>query len=356
MVVQSCRGMLRIQIPSHVSDRRYLYLGLPDTPLNRRAAEQKAEAIAADIAFNRFDTSLKRYQSLGAADNSPSLRELWNKYQSHKERSLSQSTISKDFKRIGNHIDALPSQRLKDARKIRTYLLETLTPSSTKKILMHLTACCDWAVQEDLIQDNPFKKLGRVSSGRKSKGINPFTKAEIDLIVTEFGQHPQYKHYTTFVEFLFFTGCRTSEAIGLQWKHVSPDLTTITFSEALVLGSRKGTKTGAVRKFPVNRQLRFLLSKIKPANAKPDDLVFRSPNGLPIDSHNFLNRAWRSILSNLPIDYRPQYNTRHSFITLCLEAGIQVQQVASWVGNSPKTIWQHYAGLTSKQDVPEIEL
>ncbi|NEP00576.1 MAG: hypothetical protein F6K58_18265 [Symploca sp. SIO2E9] len=41
--------------------------------------------------------------------------------------------------------------------------------------------------------------------------------------------------------------------------------------------------------------------------------------------------------------------------TNCLEKGIGVPQVASWVGNSPKTIWQHYAGVICVQDVPTFE-
>jgi hypothetical protein len=32
-----------------------------------------------------------------------------------------------------------------------------------------------------------------------------------------------YSYYAPFVEFLFLTGCRPSEAIGLQWKHVISD-------------------------------------------------------------------------------------------------------------------------------------
>ncbi|NER31752.1 MAG: hypothetical protein F6J89_30110 [Symploca sp. SIO1C4] len=39
----------------------------------------------------------------------------------------------------------------------------------------------------------------------------------------------------------------------------------------------------------------------------------------------------------------------------CLEKGIGVPQVASWVGNSPKTIWEHYAGVICVQDVPTFD-
>ena len=73
-----------------------------------------------------------------------------------------------------------------------------------------------------------------------------------------------------------------------------------------------------------------------------------------IDSHNFLNKYWSPVVKQLDIAYRPQYNTRHTFITLCLQAGIQVTQVAQWVGNTPKTIWEYYAGLVCLEQVPEF--
>lgn len=360
VTVRSYRGTLRIYIPRHVcgGEPKYLYLGLPDTPENRKAAEMRAQAIAADIAFDRFDATLNRYRpsAIQTEDNLPLLSNIWQQYVAYKSKTLAASTIDKDFKRVANHIANLPTQRLREARKIRKHLINSLAPASAKKILMHLSACCDWAAGEDLIQENPFKNLPRVNSCKKSNAsIDPFTKPERDSIISAFEASSYYKHYAAFVKFLFLTGCRTSEAIGLQWKHISSDLREITFSEALVEGRRKGTKTGTIRKFPVNSQLRSLLEKLRATKPAPNELVFKSPTGLAIDSHNFLNRAWKQVISSLSIRYRPQYNTRHTFISLCLQSGVQVVQVAQWVGNSPKTIWQHYAGLVSSQQVPEFD-
>ncbi len=52
--------------------------------------------------------------------------------------------------------------------------------------------------------------------------------------------------------------------------------------------------------------------------------------------------------------YRPQYQTRHTFITLCLDAGVEVKDVARWVGNSPEIIYKHYAGNKRDLQVPEL--
>lgn len=355
--VVSRKGMLAIQLPRNLFNgtQKYLYLELADNSTNRKAAEARADVIRSDIAFDKFDSSLDRYRPTATNDKSPTLTELWNRYSATKSKHLSQTTVQKDFKRVKNHIADFPSQRLTDARRIRNHLTEKFSGETAKKILMYVRACCDWAVDEGLIVSNPFKNL-KAETRRRAKTINPFTKDEVDLILAAFQEHSKYCHYLSFVEFLFFTGCRTSEAIGLQWKHVSPDLKTITFSEALVLKNRKETKTGTIRKFPVNCQLRSVLARAKgDRQAKPDDLVFLSPTGVAIDSHNFLNRVWKPLLQSVGLDYRSQYTTRHTFITHCLESGVAVQQVADWVGNSSQTIWKHYAGISKKRDVPIFE-
>ena len=357
VVVSSVRGMLRLRLPRHLyaGEWKSIYLGLPDTPINRQAAQLKADAIASDIAFDRFDFTLEKYQPQYAAkpEESMKLIDLWNKYTTFKERSLSITTIQKDFTRIRNHIAKLPSQSLEDARKIRKHLLDSFPIQTVKRVLMQINACCQWALGEELIATNPFAELPGIKGGQPKKPINPFTHEERDKIITAFELHPKWECYVPFVKFLFFTGCRTSEAVGLLWKHIDERLTSITFSEAVVERQRKDTKTHTVRKFPINQSLKSLLVSIRPRNPFPNEPVFLSLTGKTIDAHNFLNKAWKEVLAGLDIDYRPQYNTRHTFITNCLEKNIPVTQVAKWVGNSAKTIWTHYAGLVNEMEVPE---
>jgi integrase len=60
----------------------------------------------------------------------------------------------------------------------------------------------------------------------------PFTEAEIKSIVEAFKANRYYRHYVNFVEFRFGSGCRTGEIVGLRWKHISDDCSTIWISEA----------------------------------------------------------------------------------------------------------------------------
>jgi integrase len=175
------------------------------------------------------------------------------------------------------------------------------------------------------------------------------------------------------VKFLFFTGCRPSEAIALQWKHIGDKF--ITIEQAVTVSStgvalKKGLKTQSQRRFPINNQLREMLESIKPIHCKLDEFLFKSKKGGIIDFGDFLHHAWRGyknrhgshidgILTNLVkqgivSEYRKPYQCRHTFITLCLETDIDAKDVAKWVGNSPEVIYKHYAGKNENLQVPEL--
>lgn len=343
------KGKLAIRLPRKLFDgeQKYIFLGLPDTPINRSAAGGRLHQIEADIALDRFDYSLERYRVAALTSTGVSLVELWDRFTQHKARELEQTTIERDFKRVRNHLLRCPVKTLSgvpSARRVRSYLQTVGTPATVKKMLMYLRSAASWAVDEGLLQSNPFEQV-RVQAKRKGDGPRPFSRNEMEGIIEAFAD----RHYGPFVKFLFWTGCRTSEAVGLRWGDVGAE--AILFQSAIVGKIRKGPKT-TIREFPINSQLAALLESIRPESPSPDALVFLAPKGGAVDAHNFLNREWKAVISQLSIPYRPQYATRSTFISLCLSSGVEVVQVAKWVGNSPRTIWSHYAGLISSDSVP----
>ena len=76
--------------------------------------------------------------------------------------------------------------------------------------------------------------------------------------------------------------------------------------------------------------------------AKPDDFVFTTPSGTPIDEDNFQSRIWLPTLRRLGIRERPFYNTRHSYISYMISIGKKVAFVSEQTGVSIKTIEKHY--------------
>lgn len=348
--IQSHRGMLRLSFPRHWfnGNRKYLILGLPDTSENRKIALAKASIMQSDYIYERFDFTLEKYRFESAPEQEKlSMLELFEQYFNFKIHTIKASSVH-NFKTTLNKLKDMPEQVIKSPSNIRTWLVEHNTQEQARRNLVRLTACYDWAIEQGLSEEpNPFKKFKKLKK-MSDNNPDPFTVDERNLIIKTFEEKEPY--FANFVKFLFFTGCRPSEACGLRWQNVDLVNSKIIFCEAIVDNKRQeGTKTQSSRNFPINNQLREILAN----QQNQDEKVFLSEKGMAIDLHNFTMRKWTPLLKTLPIRYRGSYHCRHTFITLCLEANIPISQVASWVGNSPEIILKHYAGLT-KTEVPEL--
>ncbi len=188
---------------------------------------------------------------------------------------------------------------------------------------------------------------------------NAFTEDERDRIITAFKTHEgnwngktytgfSYAHYAPLVEFWFLTGCRPSEAIGLQWKHVSEDCQFIYFREAVTkagtgrLTRVKGSKNNRIRTFPCSARLRVLLFSVRPKVVAAEAPVFPSPEGRLIRYDNFCKRAWEKIVDPIKPNTTP-YSCRDTFITTQILKGIPETAIAEWCDTSVTMIQKHYA-------------
>ena len=186
----------------------------------------RASEIEKDILYEKFDATLQKYKPNTSLSTitpvtpiskfKPKLDELWKSYSEFKKPQVSPSTYAKDFTRHRNHIAKLPTRSLNEASTIRDWLLGNLTPNAAKRCLTQIKACCNWAMEEGLIDTNPFgfMKIKLPKGTYEEQDINPFTKEERDLILNTFAGDRYYSHYTSYIRFLFFTGCRPSEAIA----------------------------------------------------------------------------------------------------------------------------------------------
>jgi len=237
-------------------------------------------------------------------------------------------------------------------------LKTTLAASTWNLRKSYLTSCYKWGVNEGYLElPNPFERLK--SSNKKSEHeINPFTKEEVKRILDYAREH--HLHYYPFLTFLFTTGCRTGEAIGLKWKHVNLENKTITIAESLskVENRRvqKETKTGSVVVLPMNDSLFNLLAAIHDEIlfVVKDQYVFLTSTNRPINPDNFRKRIWKPMLEKLGIEYRPLYQTRHTVLShIATEHGLLA--AAKVAGHTDATmVTRHYAKFTGVVSLPEI--
>lgn len=69
-----------------------------------------------------------------------------------------------------------------------------------------------------------------------------------------------------------------------------------------------------------------------------------------------LHKLWRPALDELGIRYRPPYNCRHTYATICLMSNMNPAFIAQQLGHSVQMLLSTYARwLSSSSDWTELE-
>lgn len=322
--------------------------------LDMAFAQAVCARIELDIKVGIFDSTLARYREgtfstgTGRPRRDRKLLPLWDEWV--ESLGLSDETKADHYQMIRRMIErSKPS--LSDTA---WFTGSELAASTYNKRLGYLRRCFKWLMAQGKATVNPYESLK--TKPVTTEPIAPFTKEEIGRLIAGFKE--LHSSYVPFVCFLLATGCRTSEAIGLQWKRIDFDRGEVTIADSTprVRGGkgtqRKSTKTNRVTVLNMNDVLRQVLESL-PMGA-PDDLVFKSPKDGPIDRSNF-RTAWKEVLTAQGIKYRKPYTSRHTTASHAIDQGLSLPDVAYILGHrDTRMVAQTYGHLIDRPELPEI--
>ncbi|MDX1977188.1 MAG: tyrosine-type recombinase/integrase [Pseudanabaenaceae cyanobacterium bins.68] len=366
----------RLRLRWQYQGKRYgLSIGARDNASGWTNANLKKALIEKDLQNENFDPTLVKYkpQTIGKNRTEISIPELFERFteQYFKDRRLSKQPLSQSslerYQLLGKHLERSLTKKVRgEAKPLKAHelteaiasnfvavQLEHANNQTVRSRLWMLQACWDWAKGKYKIADtNPWSAYITKVKSNESKKVNPFSAIEVQAILNAFKHHQYYSHYYPLVAFLFCTGCRFGEAVGLRWRNVSDDFKSVLICQTISRGEhRNTTKTGKARAVNLTPNISNLLRSLSEKPHKPDDLVFRSPRGLPIDDHCFNRRAWHRVLGELEIEYRKPYCTRHTAISHALANGANPIDVAAATGHSTQTMLKSYASSINRKSV-----
>jgi integrase len=185
--------------------------------------------------------------------------------------------------------------------------------------------------------------------------IDPFSLDEVNLILTNV--RADFRNYYTV---RFFTGMRTAEVDGLQWKYVDFEKGLISVRETLVNSFIETTKTiESVRDIIMSKPVFDALCAQRGLTKEKEGFVFCTRNGLPLDRRNVMNRVWYPALRRLGLKRRKPYQTRHTTATLWLAAGENPEWIARQMGHSTTrmlfTVYSRYVPNLTRMDGSAFE-
>jgi len=183
----------------------------------------------------------------------------------------------------------------------------------------------------------------------KKTDVAPFTLDEVALFLSKVEPH-----FHDYYVVRFFTGMRTGEVDGLQWRFVDFNQGIILVRETWVGSKIEYTKNdGSQREIRMSAPVRQALlrqQKISGANK----FVFSTSRGTPHNHRNVTQRIWYPTLRELGLRDRTPYQTRHTAATLWLAAGESPEWIARQMGHTSSEmlfrVYSRYVPNLTRQD------
>lgn len=231
-----------------------------------------------------------------------------------------------------------------------------LTGKTVNNYVDVLRQAMQLAVLDKVLATNPVADVPRAS--HQKVPVDPFTQDEAEAIIADMKKHYDEQIYN-YVEAKFFTGVRTGESFGLKWPKVDLPSTYIQISETVVAKKQKETtKTNQVRDIRLNSRALAALQRQAKHTRMVGEHVFLDPRyGTHWkDERAFRRSFWAPTLKRLGIRYRVPYNTRHTYATMMLMAGMTPAFCAKQMGHSVEVFLSTYAKwLGTDRDDAEMQ-
>ena len=174
----------------------------------------------------------------------------------------------------------------------------------------------------------PFANIKQLKIRRTD--VDPFTLDEVRTLLKTV--RADFRAYFTV---RFFTGLRTGEIDGLQWKYVDFERRLILIRETIVGGEEEYTKTdGSQRDIQMSQLVFDALKEQEQGTRHLSKFVFCNREGKPLDYKNITHRVWKPLLRHLGLKVRRPYQCRHTAATLWLASGESPEWIARQLGHT----------------------
>jgi len=351
--------------------RRREQTALPDTPANRKRVQKLLDRVESEISLGCFDYArffpnskqlakqnetpmATAIQAVAAADAgapyppanpaldaTPLLKdfaETWFGEKSIEWRKSHRATIRMDLdkviiprfgeKVVGRITKADILSFRADLAKVQARGKDTmLSNRRINKLLAPLRMILSEAADRFDFR-MPFQNIKQLKV--RKADVQPFSLDEVRRILATVRE--DYRQYFTV---RFFTGMRTGEIDGLQWKYIDFERRLILVRETVVNGEDEYTKTdGSQRDIQMSQAVFDALKIQEKATRSKSKYVFCNRDGKPLAHKNVTNRVWYPLLRHLGIAPRRPYQCRHTAATLWLASGESPQWIAMQLGHT----------------------
>lgn len=283
--------------------------------------------------------------------NFSQLLEEWKTIRSSEIKS---SSYRSEVKSLELFMGIVGNLRISDytTQLVQTYLMNLNVQNSTRKNRkIYLNGIFDYAVKVGYISDSPVKGVvipkqkADYEKLQKAKA-NFISREELGQVLSYCESHNKDKRYALAMEFIFLTGLRFAEFIGVRYQDVNFKANLLTIDHTIDYVAHgyderilQTTKTiGSVRTIVLSERCLEIIEYFR-RNCFDEEFIFVTEQG-NIMRQPLLYRFIKNICEVVLGGHR-SYNIhmlRHSHISLLAELGIPIKAIMERVGHRDESI------------------
>ena len=235
-------------------------------------------------------------------------------------------------------------------------LYETHSHSQLRYLNSVLKTFFNWCIDSGYVLKNPCTKVEIKGDKNESK------KREVEILsedeIKRIREHIKNTEYELLISLDFATGLRQGELLALDWKDIDLKNKTLEITRSVKEvyiyddEDHKHIETifqipktpNSFRKISIPTNIITELKKVK----NKTGLLFYDENNEPLKAKN-VAYAWKRILKECDIPHKKFHSIRHTYASMLLKNGVDIETVAELMGHSAVSITQIYLHSTSSQ-------
>lgn len=213
-----------------------------------------------------------------------------------------------------------------DVDQLRADLLRSgRSPAYVKAIILRLSSIMKSAQRDRLIAYNPCEGVRLTDKRPRSEVAIALTVEQALAVQAALGEPWQ-----RYARLILATGLRPSEAAGLTWDRVGPDVVTI---DRQLSGAKAGQPVFGPCKTDSSART-IPTPPLVPTWERGDGLVFRGRQGGPL-VRSTRQSAWQAMRAKveLPDAARGWHTLRHTYVSHALANGMPITNVSRQIGH-----------------------
>lgn len=221
-----------------------------------------------------------------------------------------------------------------DIEKWQNELLGKYSTVTVRRAKTLLNFALNKAVLNDIIPKNSCAAVDsfRVTIAKKE----PYTIEEMGKIL-----RAATGWFGIFLHIAFTTGLRTGELIALKWEDIDLERNIIFVRRAIVRG--EVSTGGATKNHDRIAVIPEYLADMLEGYDSKSEWLFPTRKGEPFKEGGSLTRMYfKPLLERIGVKYKTLYATRHTFVSLLRNSGVNKDLVAELAGHSSQISDKHY--------------